>query len=117
MTKLDELFEKKYGAIRGDQTKLAKDLGADQSTISGWIKGRTTPTKDFLKKMAKLFGVSEVEVLSAFGQTNIFFQNSGNIAGHDQCISSGLDVRVALLEKDIEIIKKDLEILKLKSQK
>ena len=46
VTKLDELFEKKYGAIRGGQSKLSRDLGADQSTISGWIKGRTTALLD-----------------------------------------------------------------------
>lgn len=113
MTKLDELFEKKYGAIRGGQTKLAKDLGADQSTVSGWIKGRTTPTKDFLKKMAKLFGVSEGEVLSAFSRTNNFFENS-NIAGRDNNIQGAPDMRLALIEKDIELLKKDVEIIKLK---
>lgn len=31
MEKLNKLFEQKYGAIRGAQTKLANDLGIGQS--------------------------------------------------------------------------------------
>lgn len=47
MIKLDTLFEKRYGAIRGGQTKLAKDLGVDQSSISSWISGRNKPTSAY----------------------------------------------------------------------
>lgn len=66
MIKLDTLFERKYGAIRGGQTKLAKDLGVDQSSISSWISGRNKPTKDYVKKMATIFGVSEADIHSIF---------------------------------------------------
>lgn len=66
MIKLDTLFERKYGAIRGGQTKLAKDLGVDQSSISSWISGRNKPTKDYVKKMATIFGVSEADIYSIF---------------------------------------------------
>lgn len=68
MIKLDTLFEKQYGAIRGGQTKLAKDLGVDQSTISSWISGRNKPTRDYIKKMAALFRLSEEEVAGIFFQ-------------------------------------------------
>ena len=66
MIKLDTLFKRKYGAIRGGQTKLAKDLGVDQSSISSWISGRNKPTKDYVKKMATIFGVSEADIHSIF---------------------------------------------------
>lgn len=66
MIKLETLFERKYGAIRGGQTKLAKDLGVDQSSISSWIRGRNKPTKDYVKKMAIIFGVSEEYMNSIF---------------------------------------------------
>ena len=39
MEKLNKLFEQKYGAIRGAQTKLANDLGIGQSTVACWISG------------------------------------------------------------------------------
>lgn len=68
MIKLDTLFERKYGAIRGGQTKLAKDLGVDQSSISSWISGRNKPTKDYVKKMAIIFGVSEADIYSIFSK-------------------------------------------------
>lgn len=68
MIKLDTLFEKKYGAIRGGQTKLAKDLGVDQSSISSWISGRNKPTRDYIKKMAVVFGVSEADIQNIFSQ-------------------------------------------------
>lgn len=74
MIKLDTLFERKYGAIRGGQTKLSKDLGVDQSTISSWISGRNKPTKDHVKKMAKLFNVSEQEISVCFSSDE-FVQN------------------------------------------
>lgn len=68
MIKLDTLFERKYGAIRGGQTKLAKDLGVDQSSISSWISGRNKPTKDYVKKMASIFGVSEADIYAIFSK-------------------------------------------------
>lgn len=68
MIKLDTLFEKRYGAIRGGQTKLAKDLGVDQSSISSWISGRNKPTRDYIKKMAALFHLTEEEMNSVFNK-------------------------------------------------
>lgn len=66
MIKLDKLFERKYGAIRGAQTKLAAELNVNQSTISSWISGRNKPTKDYVKKMAVIFDVSEAEIYAIF---------------------------------------------------
>jgi SOS-response transcriptional repressor LexA len=66
MIKLDKLFERKYGAIRGAQTKLAAELNVNQSTISSWISGRNKPTKDYVKKMATIFDVSEAEIYAIF---------------------------------------------------
>lgn len=75
MIKLDTLFERKYGAIRGGQTKLAKDLGVDQSSISSWISGRNKPTKDYVKKMASIFGVSEADIYAIFSKDEMRSQD------------------------------------------
>lgn len=75
MIKLDTLFERKYGAIRGGQTKLAKELGVDQSSISSWISGRNKPTKDYVKKMASIFGVSEADIYAIFSKDEMRLQD------------------------------------------
>lgn len=70
MEKLNKLFEKKYGAIRGSQTKLANDLGINHSTVACWVAGRNKPNADLIKRMTTLFGVSEAEIKEAFGIEN-----------------------------------------------
>ena len=67
MTKFNDLLEKKYGAIRGAQTKLANDLNINQSTISFWVTGRNVPSPDLIRKMSKVFNVSEREMRVVFG--------------------------------------------------
>lgn len=62
MPNFTKLLERKYGSIRGAQTKLAEDLGVNQSSVSNWISGRNFPNPDLIKKMADLFNVSEQEV-------------------------------------------------------
>lgn len=62
MSNFTKLLERKYGSIRGAQTKLAEDLGVNQSSVSNWISGRNFPNPDLIKKMADLFNVSEQEV-------------------------------------------------------
>lgn len=72
MDKLNRLFEQKYGAIRGAQTKLANDLKISQSTIACWISGRNKPSPDMVKKMAKLFNVSISDIYAVFGEDKEF---------------------------------------------
>lgn len=62
MSNFTKLLERKYGSIRGAQTKLAEDLGVNQSSVSNWISGRNFPNPDLIKKMADLFNVSEQEI-------------------------------------------------------
>lgn len=76
MEKLNKLFEQKYGAIRGSQTKLANDLGINHSTVACWISGRNKPSPDLIKKMAKLFKVSVVEIQEVFGVDGKEFSRS-----------------------------------------
>lgn len=72
MSKFTELLERKYGSIRGAQTKLADDLNINQSSVSNWIKGRNFPNPDLIKKMAVLFGVMEETVRSALNMSEEF---------------------------------------------
>ena len=70
--KFTQLLERKYGSIRGAQTKLAEDIGVNQSSVSNWIKGRNFPNPDVIKKMSVLFGVAEETVRNSLGMLNEF---------------------------------------------
>lgn len=72
MKTIHDLLSKKYGAIRGAQTKLAQDLNTNQSTVASWISGRNRPSPDFVKKMTHIFKVSEQEIAAAFAQDKEF---------------------------------------------
>ena len=74
MSKFTELLERKYGSIRGAQTKLADDLGVNQSTISNWLRGRNLPNPDLVKKMASLFGLEEETIRISLGMSEQFEQ-------------------------------------------
>jgi repressor LexA len=66
MTNFVELLERKYGSIRGAQSKLADDLGVNQSSVSNWLRGRNYPNPDVIKKMAKLLSVKENDLWAIF---------------------------------------------------
>ena len=36
-----------------NQTKLAEDIGVDQSSITGWFNGRSNPSQDNIEKLAE----------------------------------------------------------------
>ena len=74
MPNFTKLLERKYGSIRGAQTKLAEDLGVNQSSVSNWISGRNFPNPDLIRKMADLFNVSEQEIRACF-QNEEFVSN------------------------------------------
>lgn len=72
MKTINELLSQKYGAIRGAQTKLAKDLKTNQSTVASWISGRNKPSPDFVKQMSRIFKVSEKEIELSFSEEKEF---------------------------------------------
>lgn len=66
MSNFTQLLERKYGSIRGAQSKLAEELGVNQSSVSNWLRGRNLPNPDLVKKMAKMFSVKESELWAIF---------------------------------------------------
>lgn len=72
MPNFTKLLEQKYGSIRGAQTKLSEDLNVNQSSVSNWIKGRNFPNPDLIKKMSKLFDISEEEVKKSLDMSEEF---------------------------------------------
>ena len=110
----NEILKRINGGLkRGAKAKLASMLKVSPSVVTEWFAGSRTPTEEYVKKIAKIIGVEENAIKDAFSKTNYFF-NSGNVAGRDNNIQGAPDMRLALVEKDIEILKKDVEILKLK---
>lgn len=83
MPNFTKLLERKYGSIRGAQTKLAEDLGVNQSSVSNWISGRNFPNPDLIRKMANLFNVSEQEIRACF-QNEEFVSNVQAVPLTDQ---------------------------------
>lgn len=45
------------------QVDLAKKLEVDQGTISNWERGVTKPYKKYIRKMIRIFGCTEDELL------------------------------------------------------
>lgn len=62
--------------FRGAKINLAKALNVADTTVSAWCIGRVKPAADKIEKMAKLFGVDEREVKSAFGIEDKEFSRS-----------------------------------------
>jgi transcriptional regulator with XRE-family HTH domain len=46
------------GAGRGAQTRAAEQLGVKRQLISLYLKGRTTPSRDFVLRASELWGFS-----------------------------------------------------------
>lgn len=91
-----------------NQTQMAKKLGISNQAFSAWLTDCPNPKLETLRKVAGILGVPN----------SYFFENSGHIeAGDNSHISINStteNVRITLLEKDMEIVKKEIEILKLK---
>ncbi len=47
----------------GTQAEVANLLNVNQQTVAVWEKGKSYPRRPMLKKLSKLFGVSEMEIL------------------------------------------------------
>lgn len=54
------------GILRGAQAKLAKELQVSTATVALWATGKRNPSKGYVALMAKLFNLSEYEVLRLF---------------------------------------------------
>lgn len=54
------------GIERGAQTRLAQALGIAPNTVSQWVNLGLTPGEELLRKVAKLFEISEDEALKMF---------------------------------------------------
>ena len=47
------------------QSDVAKKIGVSQGTVSLWERGEANPTLDKILLLAKLYGVTEQEILTA----------------------------------------------------
>lgn len=89
------------------QREIAELMHIQETQISRWVQGKTTPGARSLRDFQKALNLPN----------NYFFENLGNIAGRDNNISTTGESRISLVEKDIEILKKEIEIIKLKLNK
>lgn len=99
-----EMLKKGY-----TQTKMADMLGISNQAFSAWLNGGN-PKIETLGKVANILG----------HPTNYFFENLGNIADNNSSININKEnesLRLALVEKDVELLKKEVEIIKLKLEK
>ena len=64
---IEEILKKwNGGLLRGAKKALADALGIPDTSVSHWIAGRATPSEKHVKKMSKLFGISEEEIKKLF---------------------------------------------------
>ena len=54
------------GILRGAQAKLAKELRVSTATVALWTTGKRNPSKGYVAMMAKLFNMTEYDVLRLF---------------------------------------------------
>lgn len=80
MNKLEKLLQNwNNGVLRGARRRLAEHLKINEATVSMWLSGRTKPSEENIKKMSKIFKVSETEIQKAFGDKNISNMVEGRI--------------------------------------
>lgn len=94
-----------------NQTQLAKEIGISRQSLSEWLSSCENPKLENIKKIAK----------ATNKPVNYFFEQNGeNIANGNSTInvnSTSENMRLTLLEKDLEILKQKVEILELKIEK
>ena len=67
MTKEELLKQINNGIVRGAQTKIAKELGISHVSVLRWFSGQLKPSEENIKKMSKIFDISEEKIKEAFG--------------------------------------------------
>ena len=53
------LLQKCIGNMKITQDELAKQIGVDRTTVSGWLNGSSVPGKSNAHKLAEFFNVDE----------------------------------------------------------
>lgn len=66
MTKIELLKQINNGKERGAQTKLANDLAITTASVANWFSGKSYPTDENIKKIAKIYKLNFEEVRKAF---------------------------------------------------
>lgn len=68
MKTLENLLQEwNNGVLRGARRRLSEELKINEATVSMWVSGRAKASEENIKKMAKLFKISEHEIKAAFG--------------------------------------------------
>lgn len=68
MKTLEELLKEwNNGVLRGARRRLSEELGINEATVSMWVSGRAKPSEENIKKMSKIFDISEEKIKAAFG--------------------------------------------------
>jgi transcriptional regulator with XRE-family HTH domain len=101
------------------QREFAKKIGISETAISRWHGGDRQPSITSLKKIANATGKPLNFFLdSSIGSNNTMGSNAVIEINDVQtgAISSKINTRMELLEKDNELLKKDIEILKLQME-
>lgn len=76
MKKNDFLQHINDGQLRGAQAKLASDLNISTASVANWFSGKSLPAAVNIKKMAKLYNLSEAEIKKIFLEDNREFSTS-----------------------------------------
>ena len=58
----------------GTQAEVASLLNVNQQTVAVWEKGKAYPRRQMLKKLSKLFGVSEMDILISIDNSNALYK-------------------------------------------
>lgn len=67
------------GVLRGAKKALADALGVPDTSVSHWLARRANPSEKHIKKMAKLFGVSEEDVKNSFTNSSASLENPAEV--------------------------------------
>ena len=72
MTKNELLKLINEGQIRGAQAKLASKLGLSTASVANWFSGKSFPSAENIKKMARAYKLDEKELKATFLDDNEF---------------------------------------------
>ena len=72
MTKNELLKQINEGQIRGAQAKLASKLGLSTASVANWFSGKSFPSAENIKKMARAYKLDEKELKATFLDDNEF---------------------------------------------
>lgn len=72
MTKNELLKLINEGQVRGAQAKLASKLGLSTASVANWFSGKSFPSAENIKKMARAYKLDEKELKATFLDDNEF---------------------------------------------